>query len=189
VKLGARANKALVPLNSVAGPGRRRRLETYFRFMFVRHPLDRLISTYLEKFHLMPNYIRPIARSIVKEYRPNATTASLESGNDVTFEEFARFIIDHGQRTPDIHWTPQSKLCLPCSMRYNFIGHYETMWGDADLVLRRLGVPQDKASFPRWFNSRQPGSRYEEMIAKLDPLYVDKLKEFYVQDYELFGYA
>ena len=189
MKLGPRANKAFLPLNAAPGPHKRQRLETYFRFMFVRHPMDRLTSTYLEKFRLMPQYIRPVARRIVREYRPNATAASLESGNDVTFEEFVRFIIDHGRTKPDIHWTPQSRLCLPCSMRYNFIGHYETMWGDADHVLRRLGVPDNTASFPRWSKPRESGMRYEEMIAKIDPQYVDRLKKFYQQDYELFGYT
>lgn len=74
-------------------------------------------------------------------------------------------------------------------MRYNFIGRYETMWGDADHVLRRLGVQDNKVSFPRWSKPRESGMRYEEMIAKIDPQYVNGLKKFYQQDYELFGYT
>ena len=60
---------------------------------------------------------------------------SLETGEDVTFEEFVQYVLqqaDVGQDRLDSHWRPQYNLCQPCHINYDFIGHYETLRQDAE---------------------------------------------------------
>jgi len=165
----------------------RRRIDTYFKFVFVRHPLDRLLSAFLEKFRLAPDYMRTYGRRIVRRYRANATLASLHRGDDVTLDEFVRFIVDSLRVQTDVHWTPQYQLCQPCSVAYDFIGRYETLWTDADYVLRMLGIDKH-VRFPRWTRNRTTDP-YDSAFAGVTTEYMKRLRQLYSQDYEFFGYT
>lgn len=198
--VGAKALKVLRPMSGRKNPTNERRLATYYKFLFVRHPLDRLVSAFLEKFRLVRDYQETIGRRIIRRYRQNATEESLARGHDVTLEEFTRFLIDHGRTSKNIHWTPQYDLCLPCSVQYDFVGHHETLWDDGDYVLRRIGVG-GLVRFPRWGGTNRTSSggsegtgssrslqRYEQMFAGVRPEYVRRIKKYYAHDYEFFGY-
>jgi len=49
----------------------------------------------------------------------------------VVHQRAARQVLDH-------HWIPQSEVCRVCKIRYDFIGHYETLHKDADFVVDKL---------------------------------------------------
>jgi len=72
------------------------RLQTYFKFIFVRDPLDRLRSAYVDKFESGVNtlYNENYGRKIISIYRNNATNASLSLGHDVRLDEFVKYLID-----------------------------------------------------------------------------------------------
>jgi hypothetical protein len=119
---------------------------------------------------------------------------------DVTFPEFVRYVIDswHEGEVLDRHWIPQFRLCQPCQIHYDFIGHYETLYEDADAVLERLnsGVnPKDVvvSQFPRVDPDNQ---RYARSSKKMTEFYssisedtISELYRLYAPDYELFGYS
>ena len=165
------------------------RISTYFKFFFVRHPLDRLLSAYREKFRLVPGYMRSYGRQIIRRYRANATTESLRLGNDVTLEEFVRFMVDTGLRfRKDVHWTSQYELCQPCAISYGFIGRFETLWSDGDYVLQKLGI-NSEVRFPRWTKNRTDNQRYDSAFANVKPEYMKRLRKLYSRDYDFFGYT
>ena len=73
-------------------------LRNYKKFVFVRHPLERLLSAYRDKF-LKTNkwtmYFQHLfGRQIIKKYRKNPSKESLKSGTGVLFEEFIRYLTD-----------------------------------------------------------------------------------------------
>ena len=82
------------------------RLDNYMKFMFVRHPLERLLSAYRNKsydnkpserfLNVSANeYFRlHYGTTITKEYRANPSNESLLRGHDVTFLEFFSYLID-----------------------------------------------------------------------------------------------
>jgi len=72
------------------------RLNTYFKFMFVREPLERMRSAYVDKFLSGDNSLFNTAygRTIIAKYRHNATKSSLQRGHDVRHDEFVKYIID-----------------------------------------------------------------------------------------------
>ena len=128
----------------------RRRLERYTKFLFVRHPLERLLSAYRSKFQtLTPRteyYRRHFGNIIARRYR-GARGQRQAPVDNVTFPEFVRFVIEW--RSPfgiDQHWNPISNLCHPLAVGFDFVGRYESLDADADWLLRRIGA---NFSFPR----------------------------------------
>ncbi|XP_065189391.1 carbohydrate sulfotransferase 14-like [Sycon ciliatum] len=85
----------VVRLSKFSKEERLRRLKTYYKFMFVRDPLDRLVSAYLDKFHPSGSDMvlrKKYAPIIVRKYRrPPLSKEQVEKarGDDVTFPEFA----------------------------------------------------------------------------------------------------
>ena len=123
----------------------------YFTFMFVREPLERLVSAaYRDKVVVVehPEKYNNLDAAIVRkfrrhdddddddDYRPNA---SLKRYN-VTFAEFVRYVLDQhaAGQVLDRHWIPQNELCRVCELRWDFIGHHETLHDDADYVVSKL---------------------------------------------------
>ena len=161
-------------------------LKNYFTILFVRDPMERVLSAYRDKF-LKENksFHRAFGRRIVKNYRRNATQQALETGSDVTFSEFANFVVD-SHRFPDEHWSPFDKLCHPCAVKYDFIGHYEELTEDALYLAKKAGI-DDRVSFPpfRPSNTTAKMLHYYSQIPKMKNFQIAKL---YESDYEMFGY-
>ena len=71
----------------------------FTKYLFVRHPFERLLSAFRNKLerplHASKYFQLRIGRNIIKHYRINATKHSQTYGDDVNFEEFAMYLVDH----------------------------------------------------------------------------------------------
>ena len=109
----------------------------------------------------------------------------------ISFREFVRFLLDPNSiGIADLHWRPMHLQCSPCRFRYDFIGHYETLLSDVEYVTRKLGIPDKLAKFP--YENKKPrrsaADRTANMMKQLTSEQVDKLRQIYKMDFELFGY-
>lgn len=165
-------------------------LAGYTKFLFVRHPFERLLSAYrnkLEQQHDSSRYFQSrFGRRIVRRYRANATERSLRAGDDVTFAEFAEFVADTSGTVFNEHWAPIDRLCRPCAVSYDFIGRHESLFQDSDYLLRHVvGAPEVK--FPKG-----PDSNTSTQLAKyFAPLRHDiilRLYGIFELDFKLFDY-
>jgi len=135
-------------------------------------------------------FVVQLSPRILRRYRVNRTRKSIRRGNDVKFTEFVRYIIDsRSHPLHDFHWTPQTALCQPCRVHYDFIGHYETIYDDARYVLERIGLASRGVRFPRHANrSTKLTERLRATFAPVPATHVARLKEIYLADFAAFGY-
>lgn len=91
--------------------------------MFVRHPLERVVSAYIDKFtkdsYSADKMSKREGRRFQMMYRKNQSDVS-EIGKGTTFEEFVTYIVDTFQSQSEVmndHWERMSHLCQPCLTR------------------------------------------------------------------------
>ena len=161
---------------------REQRLKTYFKFVFVREPLQRLLSAYKDKLIKTPRYSRALRKVIVQAFRPQDFEA--EGENYVSFSEFIRYFSSNITRNQ--HWRQYEKLCHPCLINYDFIGHFETLEDDAPLLLKMAGI-DERVTFPPIHKSTG-SSEALEYYSQVPPRYITQLGELYRSDFEMFGY-
>ena len=200
LKISAHAGKTHRYLWQLKGPEVRRRLATYTSVMFVRHPLERLVSGYKDKFRPTRQMRRAkwqlkTSLEILAHYQHREPWQVAEDGPPtVTFEQFARWVADAPPPNPnvsyqggpnDAHWRPVTMICLPCTVPYTVIGTLDTMDRDAPLVLKLANVTS--VSFPTGFRSSTP-SIASGLLRSLTPETMRRVLKHYLQDFLLFGY-
>ncbi|XP_058794472.1 carbohydrate sulfotransferase 11 [Phymastichus coffea] len=167
------------------------KLASYDKLIVVRHPFERLLSAYRNKFearYQSSAYFQSrFGRKIIKRYRLNATAESLAKGDDVIFAEFVDFIVnDKGSRNE--HWESISELCHPCLVNYNLVSKYETLVEDATEILDRIDA--SSITFPvRPQNSQPTGKMLDKYYSKLTWAQLRDLAKLYRDDFYLFEYS
>ncbi|XP_041371691.1 carbohydrate sulfotransferase 11-like [Gigantopelta aegis] len=186
-------NKYLKKLSDFSVKERQRRIKDYYKFVFVREPIERLVGVYRNKFYAKYStyFHQTFGRKIIKKYRKNPSKASLLKGNDVTFAEFIQYLVDseRDDREPlNEHWEQYYKHCHPCLIRYNFVGTFENLQRDVQYVLKKTSAVQ-KLKPPL----TSPVSPYSEsfltsMYKSVSTTNIRKLWKMYYPDYNLFSY-
>ncbi|XP_067841418.1 carbohydrate sulfotransferase 9-like [Heptranchias perlo] len=88
-------------------------LRSYTKIIFVRDPLQRLLSTYSREW--------PAGRP---------------------FEEFLRGMLEQGSKSA-ASWKPIVDLCHPCLVRYDYVAAYGLLNQELRYILRRLGFSEE----------------------------------------------
>ncbi|XP_041359395.1 carbohydrate sulfotransferase 9-like [Gigantopelta aegis] len=182
--------KYLSYLATLSEVKREYRLNTYYKFMFVRDPFERIVSAYNDKFVRRNRFAwSGVGKQIIKTYRQAPDKKSLKTGLGVKFHEFVHYIVDSSVYSFNEHWALMSMLCLPCSIKYHFVGHMDSMDSDSREVLEELGVSK-LVQYPH----RGDDHTYEESKTMLERYYrqiprehLIKLKRIYHLDYLMFN--
>ena len=181
----------------------RKLLNAYFQknqmlsFSFVRHPFERIVSAYKDKF--LRN--RTIASTTVQRY-------DIES--NATFPEFIDLVLQQHQEQKtcilsrsdtfcdhiDIHWKPFNSRCLFCDITYNVIGKAESFNDDVRYIILKQNleklIPLNTTVLRLNYkpDQKQRDAKKEALayFSLLSKLQIDKLYEFYHFDFELFDY-
>ena len=90
-------------------------------FLFMNYWTVWSLRTLVRLLKHAPRYLNI---RIVDASRPRDTEE--QENNGVTFPEFIHYYTDNESRR-DPHWQQYEKLCHPCSIDYDFIGHFETL--------------------------------------------------------------
>ena len=182
----------------------KRKLATYKKFMFVREPFERLLSAFRDKFlsersfrdkmvkkhsYFVKKYGTRIGRVTRALHEASYTTAHAQNQDiNVTFTDFVDYILHIGATRGRFneHWRPYHKLCHPCQVKYDIIGHYETLVEDAEFVLRENGI-DNFVTFPRW----EPTNTSLLLLTYLKQVPLDKIRylySIYQDDFEMNHY-
>lgn len=103
----------------------------------------------------------------------------------MTFREFIRYLIKEGVLSNE-HWTPVYELCLPCTLNYTFVSHYETILDDAATILNMVNAPS--VSFPVT-KSKRTKDNLRFYFQQLSIYEIEALYRLYEADFKLFGYG
>ncbi|XP_068164584.1 carbohydrate sulfotransferase 12-like [Antennarius striatus] len=170
------------------------KLKHYRKFVFVRDPFVRLISAYRNKLQgYEESFYEQYGRLLLKKYANQSNPAETEdevlaSGVFPSFHNFIQYLIDPETRKPfDEHWRPMYQLCYPCLIKYDFIGHQETLSEDAEHFLRILKLDNDIKLPPAYINV----TTKDVVSAWFKPVPIEdrrKLYQIYEMDFKLFGY-
>lgn len=165
------------------------KLRAYRKLLVVRHPLERLISAYQDKF-VNTNY------AMKKAIRVNTT---IDGGKKVDFEitDFLAMLADAIEnRSMDVinyldkHWERQYFRCKPCSVHYDYVAKLETIDSDMEYILRFFGqteVPhRNSASSPKQNNTSR--ITVAELLNIVNKDVIRVLTDYYKYDFELFSY-
>ncbi|XP_048577505.1 carbohydrate sulfotransferase 14 [Nematostella vectensis] len=166
------------------------RLKYYYKFMFVRDPLDRLVSAYNDKIQGGDPYWQLFQfQDILPLFR---TKQQLVHGNNTaTFVEFFLYLQTMNPITMDEHFMPQHLLCQPCVVKYNFIGTFENLREETKEVLIRMNL-DSKVKFPHkqrtYIEHAQNSPSATELLTQIPQSLIQALVNRYSDDYELFSY-
>ena len=133
------------------------------KFMFVRHPLERLASAYKDKFVDQENkncvlrekdtdepvydaYINHMRHYQKRYMNMNSSDACLANcADEFKFSCFVEYVLVATENeetlrdlSKDIHWWPYTEICSVCKVNYDFIGHVEDFQDDLQLLLDKF---------------------------------------------------
>ena len=158
------------------------RLKAQLKFLFVREPLHRLLSAYKDRLANRPHSYTGTKNMIERALRP--LRSEPEENISVSFPEFIQYFSDN--KTRNQHWRHYEKLCHPCVINYDFIGHLETLEEDAALLLKMAGI-DDRMTFPAIHKSTG-SSEVLQYYSQVPPEYINRIGQQYRSDFEMFGY-
>ena len=136
---------------SLTDSDRMTRLQSYYKFVIVRNPLERIVSAFRNKiepplkhdpksWHVFPEKHK---FEILQKYRPDKllywqNMAQHKKFNiSVTFSEFIRYLVDTDWTDLQEHFQPQIQVCHPCLVKYNFYGNFRNYSSDvAQLIIK-----------------------------------------------------
>lgn len=177
------------------------------RAIFVRNPLQRLLSAFLDKAHGTERYIRQhCCRNTVVRQRNSANqifqqqceileqlgNTKLPTENDFPFQNFVDGFM---WQCADPHWAPQYKRMKPRNWEFiDSFGNFDTLQRDARCLLERIGAweaygargwgKHGNLSFLERNTARHSTSSKTLLEKYYDPDIQNKVLNYLRQDYE-----
>jgi len=164
-------------------------------FLIVRHPFERLLSAYRDKlqFALPHTFHSALGQKIIRIYRQKQylLKPSKQSVRWPTFREFADFFIHEAKNggTLDMHWTPVTRFCTPCQVKFDVIAKFETLDEDQQYLIFKAGlshlIEPQKKNIGKGKNTSELLKKY---YTTLTPRQIHEIYEIFKYDFELFDY-
>ena len=162
--------------------------ENYYAFVAVRHPFDRLVSAYMDKFE-HDGYSRKYSSTycrLVNDTR--CPIKEMRGKNSMTFPQFIDLITVAG--VVEKHWDEYK--CDPCCFKFDHIVKMETLQQDMVPVMNILFGNKTAVSPPHDHASNGTRKSKESFTRRMFSLLTDAqvaaLLEIFSRDFELFGY-
>ena len=178
-----------------------------YKFVFIRHPFERLVSAFHDKFEhtkqaemmvpfLKHEIVKYMFKRLKKEKSPK--TSKLPFDIDISFENFINYVLEEATYNTiseqSKHWWPYSDLCKMCQINYDFIGNLESLDDDVTCMLKNfknytaLHKMQDRVKEKINGGGKHTKAMTMEYFSKLSKESILKLYGFYKHDFKLGNY-
>ena len=168
-------------------------------FSFIRHPFERLVSAYKEKFVMTSILDEKGQEKRLKEFFFFKTNPEYREWytKDHSFSSFVELVLKEYSQSKNLkwtwnmngHWTPMSMSCFYCDVKYDVIGRMETFSDDLKYIImkNKLGdiLLEDKKVRTTGGSPKDDALRYFSQLRKEQ---IRSLYEVYKMDFKLFGY-
>lgn len=165
-------------------------LKTYTKFLIARHPFERILSAYKNKFENLDDafFRQNFDSVIIQNSRRHLPVEDVKKLHDVKFEELIEFIL-HPELTKMVYndfWDSINNLCHPCTIKYDIIGKFGTIEADSNHILKMIGINHIK--FPEETNLGHTRKFLKSYYRKLSSAVMEKLYKLFEIDLKLFGF-
>lgn len=150
----------------------------FFKFVFVRNPVDRVLSCYLDRVRAPGSVPHQIVFDALGK----------TDEDTVTFSEFLDFVASQDVKAMNPHWRPQYHECGYDVIAYDAVYKFETLADGVSDVLDRLYPGQkDKIDLSVNYSPAQTDAadKRAQYVTAEDER---KIHEIYRQDFESFDY-
>ncbi|KAL6424416.1 hypothetical protein ACFW04_009886 [Cataglyphis niger] len=182
---------------------------TVFKLLIVRHPFQRLVSSYRDRIEDNSRYTAQswlYARQILYLSRPELFRPNVTGGNILqriflankrlkivpSFREFLEWLLKQPPDYDDDHWAQYYTHCAVCDTSYNFILKLdEYTFGEVNYVLSKLKLDKSKIYLPRLQRSYAGITNFDVTCKYFHNLTIDiilRLYERYKVDFEMYNY-
>jgi len=156
-------------------------------FTIVRHPFERLVSAYRDKFELAKKYAYVYSHYANKVLNLSSPL-QVAKHRRPTFSEFVNYLLRVPVDKFNDHWVPYWLHCHVCEMEYDIIGKMETITEDMDFIAQQSGLAAANISLP-WANRKSSGDKVSlDYFKGLSLNQVKGLYAIYKPDFEMFSY-
>ena len=173
-----------------------RKLTEYQKVMFVRDPLERLVSAYRSKLIIHPNpnsravFLQKIQELYIQypeREKQRKVLERLQSGV-ISFKEFLYYLLDHLELEGQVneHFAPMATLCNPCEVKYNYIGSYDAVNKEANFLFGKLRIPHHFPGRNDNYSSTETKNLVESYYNDLSPDLMRSVWEMFKKDYVIF---
>ncbi|CAL4107850.1 unnamed protein product, partial [Meganyctiphanes norvegica] len=159
----------------------------FIKVMNTRHPLQRLVSAYRDKFRDgRKGWEEREFTELIDKYLPER-----RGSTDITFPEFLRIIVGEQKMGVDAngHWRSYYKNCSPCTLPYDYIMQLETHDEDLEYIFNMTGINDRNVELRRHATSREDSeSNYWLYYDVVDDDLLRETYHIYKEDFQMFGY-
>lgn len=163
--------------------------QNYTKFMFVRHPFNRLVSAYKNKADITRH--SDVLYIEIKAYFQHNLTREQLKNFIPSFQEFVDFALHYD----DKHWRSFQYFCNPCHVNFDYILRLETFERDSKILMK--DIFPEAGPVPHANPTQNDTNTFQgivkpkvlEMLAQLSKETLDKLYEKYAFDLEFYGYS
>ena len=148
------------------------RLKSYIKFMFVRHPLERIVSAY-------------------RDGKPSGMfKQQKKTGIRLEFRAYVDKVLNHkSHHTRPLR--PLYQLCKPCQVQYKFVGSLDVFDDDITTILNDIGA-EKAVTIPKrnetGYKQKKSSSVVREFYKDIPLEKIAKLEDIYKTDYFLFNF-
>ena len=181
------------------------RLSKFYTITFIRHPFERLVSAFHDKFivgqqiNLMMPFIEYYINLRGMKKPKKVRQSWIDKYVDVSFRTFIDFVLfEYNQQEqisdPSTHWWPYMDICKLCEIKFNYVGKLETLGKDVECVLDTFPdneiLQKMKLRVTKKVNAKGHHSTNMTMdyFSQLPNVKILKLYEMYKDDFNIGGY-
>ena len=193
---------------------RRKALESATKFLVVRHPLDRLVSSYLDKVADTSKEPNLLKHRDVKNAILESAGKKPELGTVPTFPEFIEYVLEETKNLDSprdwkgvMTWKSYFSKCLPCDVKYDVIMKLETHTEDekwlintrSDLTVFRIFNSLSSSFIVRnltqlsrvrdWRHLSSDKTIRQNLISQVSREQLNRVYENYKIHFEMFNYT